>query len=535
MASKVFRRVGGLLPGRSVFDLSYEKKFTCDMGQLIPVMCDEVVPGDTFQIGNEIVIRFQPLIAPILHEINAYVHYFFVPYRLLWEDWEEFITGGTEGPQVPDTSPVLPRWSPSPGKNAVGSLWDYFGFPVDVVPAGALPLDFPKRAYNFVFAEYYRDQNLQKMDDDEYDTFVETNEDVLIRNWEKDYFTASLPWQQRGVAPALPISGVSSAVFNGAYTTTPLTVNGLYSVTVSPEAGNPNAGNLNKLNQYGNPTPWINNDPIQAYIGPSFIDWLNNNKVTLENLATFNVADLRLAFQIQKWLERNARAGARYTEFLRSHFGVSPRDDRLDRPEYIGGSKSPIIISEVLQTSSSDSTSPQANMAGHGLTADKRFVAKYRVVEYGLIIGIMSVMPRTGYSQGIDRQWLRRTRYDFYFPEFANLSEQAVENAEIVATNDEQYNLGEWGFIPRYDEMRFKRTLICGQMRSLLDYWHLGRKFDLNSPPLLNEDFIKCKPENLKRIFAVQEEPGLVVNFANVIRAVRPMPVLGNPGLIDHH
>lgn len=509
MASKVFRMVGGLKPGRSVVDLSYEHKFTCDMGELVPVLCDEVVPGDTWQIGNEIVVRFQPLVAPILHEINAYVHYFFVPYRLLWDEWEEFITGGTEGPQVPDTSPVIPLWDPSPGKIYEGSLWDHLMSCAGVRPAGALPIDMPKRAYNFVWLEYYRDQNLQKMDDDEYDTFLETNEDLLIRNWEKDYFTASLPWQQRGVAPALPITGFAPVMFGQDR-----------DIIASSNWNDVSQSNLASFRVLGTPISPTLERPLYA---------------SMENVATFNVADLRLAFQIQKWLERNARAGARYTEFLRSHFGVAPRDERLDRPEYIGGSKSPIIISEVLQTSSTDNTTPQANMAGHGLTADKRYVAKYNVVEYGLIIGIMSVMPRSAYMQGIDRQWLRRTRYDFYFPEFAHLSEQEVWNAEIVATDNEEHNKGLWGFIPRYDEMRVKRSRVSGKLRSVLDYWHLGRKFDLNSPPMLNEDFIQCKPEYLKRIFAVPSEPGLIVNFGNVIRAVRPMPVLGNPGLIDHY
>jgi hypothetical protein len=252
--------------------------------------------------------------------------------------------------------------------------------------------------------------------------------------------------------------------------------------------------------------------------------------------ATFDVSDLRLAFQIQKWMERNARAGVRYTEFLRAHFGVAPRDERLQRPEYIGGSKSPIIISEVLQTSQSTqgtAGSPQGNMAGHGLTADRTRAARYRVSEYGWILGIMSVMPRTAYQQGVNRQFLRRTKFDHYFAEFAHLSEQAIENVELVATNDENYNAGIFGYQGRYDELRYMPSRVCGNMRQLYDYWHLGRKFSLTSPPLLNEEFIKCVPD--KRIFAVQNEDGLIVNVANIIRAVRPMPIMSNPGLIDHN
>ena len=178
----IFASVGSLQPRRSVFDLSYEKKFTCDMGQLIPVMCDEVIPGDYFKIGNQQVIRFQPLVAPTLHEINSYVHYFFVPYRILWDEWEDFITGGVDG----DDTPVIPTWTPTPVTgNAVNSLWDYLGFPTGVSPAGAYPLDFPRRAYNTVWNEYYRDETLQN-------EVLLTNETILNRNWEKDYFTSSL-------------------------------------------------------------------------------------------------------------------------------------------------------------------------------------------------------------------------------------------------------------------------------------------------------------------------------------------------------
>ena len=195
---KIFSEVKQANPGKSVFDLSYSKLFTCDMGQLIPVVCDEMVPGDTFDMGAEIIVRFQPLVAPILHPINVYVHSFFVPYRLLWDQWEDFITRGVTG----DLEPVIPRWTPT--NTAMGSLWDYMGFPTGVTPTGALPLDFVRRAYNLVYNEYYRDETLIA-------EVAETNESILRRAWAKDYFTSALPWQQRGTAPSLPISGVTSA------------------------------------------------------------------------------------------------------------------------------------------------------------------------------------------------------------------------------------------------------------------------------------------------------------------------------------
>lgn len=493
----VFRNVSGLRPGRSIFDLSYDKKLTCDMGQLIPIMCDEVIPGDIFKIANQIVIRFQPLVAPVLHQINVFVHYFFVPYRLLWDSWEDFISGGVDG----DDTSVVPRWEVT--NNAIGSLWDYMGFPTGVTPVGAYPLDFPRRAYNTIFNQYYRDETLT----DEVDI---TNQAILYRSWLKDYFTSALPWQQRGTAPALPITGETSAEWP--------------STAFNQSAPSSMAGfSANAVEGL-----YVGADADQLQMAKNFFA---NNTVDLSTASTFDIADLRLAFQIQKWMERNARGGVRYTEFLRSHFGVSPRDDRLQRPEYIGGSKSPVIISEVLQTSSTDSTSAQGNLAGHGIVADQTYVAKYRAEEFGLIMGIMSVMPVPAYQQGIDRQWLRRTKYDFFFPEFANLSEQAIEEAEIYAQATEALNTAIFGYQGRFDELRVKRNQVCGLMRTDFNYWHMGRIFD--SAPALNSAFVVSDPT--KRIFAVPSEPGLIVDVGNQITALRPIPVASNPGLIDHN
>nr|QJB19760.1 MAG: major capsid protein [Microvirus sp.] len=521
--SNTFQNIRGLRPGRSVFNLSYEKKMTCDMGQLIPIMCDEVVPGDKFTIGNQVVVRFQPLVAPVMHEINCYVHYFFVPYRILWDQWDDFITGGPNG----TLTPVIPTWTPTPSTgNVKGTLWDFLGFPTGISPTGRFPLDFPRRAYNRIYNEFYRDETLIT-------EVAETNETILNRCWEKDYFTSSLPWQQRGTAPSLPISGTSHAIWSGDQTLSNLNAyiqrNGterLFGATASDgtdvltmKTTNSSSGALTNQPVYTKPTL-----PASA---------LNNNIVDLSSATTFNVSDLRLIFQIQKWLERNARGGARYTEFLRSHFGVSPRDDRLQRPEYMGGSKCPVIFSEVLKTATTDATSPQGNMAGHGIAVDTSYCAKYFAQEYGLIMGVMSIMPRSAYQQGIDRQWLRQTKYDFYFPEFANLSEQAIERVELYASAIESENKTLFGFQGRYDEMRVKRNMVVSEMRDTFNYWHLGRVF--SSAPLLNQSFVECTPATLKRIFAVQNVPGLIVTCGNLIKAVRPLPVQSEPGLIDHN
>ena len=454
MSGKTFQNVQALRPGMSVFDLSYMKTFTADMGQLIPVMADEMVPGDIFKIGNQSVIRFQPLVAPILHEINAYVHYFFVPYRLLWDKWEDFISGGPDG----QDAHIIPVWTT--GYPDIGTLWDYLGYPTGVTPTPETsPMAFPKRAYNLIYNEYYRDENLQNevpLDDGS----------LLSRNWEKDYFTSALPWQQRGTAPALPISGTTHAI---------------WSSDPSTRIPNNSVGTAVTLTGYKNAGVYGAFGDTEAILNSGYVPkaGLNNNIVDLSSATTFNVADLRLVFQIQKWMERNARSGVRYTEFLRSHFGVSPRDERLQRPEYVGGSKSPIIISEVLQTSETGS-SPQGNMSGHGISASSTFCGKYRATEYGVMMGIMSIMPRTMYQQGLQRQWTRRTRYDFYFPEFANLSEQAVLNKEVYVSGNDTNDKMIFGYQGRFDEMRTKQNMVCGQMKSIFSYWHLDVYFPHN-------------------------------------------------------
>nr|WAE43637.1 MAG: major capsid protein [Microviridae sp.] len=519
-STRVFQNTGSARPGRSTFDLSYEKKLTCDMGQLIPVMCDEVIPGDVFHISNEIVVRFQPLVAPILHEVNVFTHYFFVPYRLLDDEWEDFITGGVDGLNAS----VLPRWNPT--NYALGSLWDYLGFPPTILPPGmSAPMAYPKYAYNRIYNDYYRDQNLIAPLD------VTINEDILIRAWEKDYFTSSLLFQQRGTAPALPMSGTVHATFNETLPGAGAVIGALMYPAVSTANSHPL--NYDMTNGY----PFSAMDKISQELGQAYIPLvnLNMNDIDLTGHA-FNISELRLAFQMQRMLERNARAGARYTEWLKANYGVSPRDERLQRPEYIGGSRSPVIISEVLQTSMTVDPvgavkgSPQGTMAGHGIAVDRQFAAKYRATEFGLIMGIMSIMPRAAYSQGINRQWLRRTKWDFFNVALQNLSEQAIEKEEIYLTNNETTNMGIFGYQGRFDEMRYKPNMVVGEMRNLLDYWHLAREFA--AMPILNQSFIECVPD--KRIFAVETVPGLIVSVANKIRATRPMSLSAEPGLIDH-
>lgn len=510
-----FQRVRALHPPRSFFDLSYQKLMDITLGKLYPVMCDEVIPGDFFKIGNEMVLRFQPMVAPILNEVYVTVHYFFVPYRLLWNaetneeleetgSWEDYITGGFDG----DDASVLPTWSPTiPGGCAIGSLWDYLGFPTALADyTSALPCDFPRRAYNLIINDYYIDSHIDPM-------LGLDNENIARRRWNKDYFTSARLNQQLGTAPALPISGSTHALWDASS----------FVSVVGPLTPN--------MASYS-PSGRIELYPGGSSDATNLLNVFNDNTVDLSVASTFDIADLRLAFQIQKWLERNQRAGARYKEFLLAHYGQSPRDDRLQRPEYIGGSKSPVIFSEVLQTSESGSTA-QGNLAGHGISVSRTFCGKYHVKEHGLIMGLLSVMPKAIYQQGINRQWLKDTRYDFYFPEFANLSEQAILKRELFVTAGDAgvTNLSIFGYQGRYDEHRQKMSMVCGKMRDTPYYsWHMSRIF--TTAPTLNSAFIGCTPR-LDCMAAPQENP-ILLNFGNIIHAMRPLPVLAEPGLIDH-
>lgn len=509
-----FKKIGRAKVGRSVFNLSYDKKGTCDLGDLIPVCCDEMVPGDIFKVAVQAVIRFLPMVAPILHEINVYFHYFFVPYRILWNEktndetsdtgtWEEFITGGLDGADASS----IPQWTGP--TTTVGSLWDYFGFPVGITPTSRIPIDMPRRAYNLTLNEYYLDTQI--------DTPLGLEDEVIVkRRWEKDYFTSARPDQQLGTAPSLPLSGTTNADWSA---DVPLTWPNVISNTSHQMLGD--VSNV----------PYNANTKADLEAGVVAEADADNNTVDFSGAGTFDVADLRSVFQIQRWQERNARAGARYTEFLGSHFGVNPRDERLDRPEYIGGCKMPVIVSEVLQTESSDASTPQATMAGHGVSANSKYIGKYRAKEFGLILGLMSIMPRSVYENGIDRQWQRTDKFDFYFPEFAHLSEQAVEQVEICASATGAINIQTFGYQGRYDEMRSKRSMVVGELREgeSFEHWHLSRHL---TNPVLNSTFLACDPR--KDFLAVPSDPAVIFNIANIIKAIRPLPFIADPGYVDH-
>lgn len=526
MNRSIYQNVQGRNISKSVFDLSYEKKFTCDMGQIIPVQVDEVVPGDYFKMGCQWVTRTTPLVAPILHEVDQFVYSFFVPYRLMWNeetrkaladlpepvtenigDWETFISKGVSG----NDNSVPPTWIPT--DTSVGSLWDYMGLPTDKDPAGAYPLDFIRRAYNFIYNEYFRDQNWIP-------EVSLLNEEVLNVAWEKDRLTSSLPWQQRGTAPAIPLSGLLPVQGIG------VGADSTYTDITSRESDGTSP-------VYARAWAMSGIDSLRVKAEDTGSPHYPDINVDLAEGVSFTFNDLRELAQVQRWMELNARTGVRYTELIQAHFNVRNQDARLQRPEMIGGCQSGLIFSEVLQTSETTENSPQGNLAGHGIGAGNNYIGNYKVPEHGLIMTLMFVRPKSAYQDGINKQWLRDTVFDFYWPEFANLSEQAITNAEVcIVDGDSEHNQDIFGYQGRYNEMRSKDNIVCGNMRNLYDYWHFGRKFNPVSPPVLNEEFLTCIPR--KDVFAVTDEDCLIINFGNVIKAFRPMPVMANPGFLDH-
>lgn len=512
-----------MFPKRSMFDLTHERKYTCDMGALVPSFVQEVLPGDTFKCLTNAVVRLSPLLAPMMHRVDIFTHYYFVPYRLLWNNWQSFITGGEDGT---DAS-VFPTVSSGASGKAAGTLWDYMGCPTNwakddgtSIPVANFSVSaLPFRAYNMIYNEWYRDQNLIdpvaiSLADGVDST---TNLNLLYRAWEKDYFTSALPWPQKGpdvllpIGTAAPVSTMSVDVLSGVQ-------DALHFKRASGSAM-PVIGNLytdsNLVSVSANPSP----DNGIGSVYPS------NLAADLSSATAVSVNDLRLANRVQQWQERNARGGSRYIESILAHFGIRSSDARLQRPEYLGGGRSPIVVSEVLQTSSTDSVSPQANMAGHGFAAGGMVPFKKSFEEHGIILGITSVLPRTAYMQGSPRMFNRRTRYDFFWPLFANLGEQSILKKEIFASAGEPDSV--FGYAPRYDEYRHAESSVHGDFKGNLDFWHMARKFD--STPSLTSSFVTANPT--KRVFATTETNSVYVQLLNQCTAFRPLPKRAVPQL----
>lgn len=491
-------------PKLNKFDLGHEKKMSLNMGKLVPMFIQDVVPGDKIRVGSEIFMRFAPMIAPIMHRVNVYTHYFFVPNRIVWDEWQDFITGGEDG----TANPIFPQFELSTQNLnlGLGSLADYMGIPylagVALQPEKISALPF--RAYQLIYNEYYRDQNLvAKLDIPRTSGVIanQTEIDMLLklrtRAWEKDYFTSALPWPQKGAEAGVPITSVME---DGV-----LTSSGLPPAAIAPVQIDPS----------GNPL-------IGASPG------------TITSTGNVLINELRKANRLQKWLEKQARGGGRYVETILSQFGIQIPDYTIQRPEYLGGGKQHVSISEVLSTF--DNTAgdlPQGNMSGHGVSAGVTHGFSKSFNEHGYIIGIMSVMPKTAYQQGISKHFSKFDKFEFYWPEFAHLGEQEIKNKELFfdTTNAGTSNQETFGYTPRYAEYKFTPSTVHGDFRSSLAYWHIGRIFQ--DQPALNEEFITADNQEMDRIFAVVDpaQHKLWCQIYNSVDALRPMPYFATPDL----
>ena len=526
--SKIFNSVPGNRVKRNVFNLSHERKMSMNMGQLIPMLMQEVVPGDTFRVDSEIMMRLAPMLAPVMHRVNVYTHYFFVPNRIIWNEWEDFITG--------NGTPVFPKIrvgeESAPDVKDLftdeGTLPDYMGFPTYRFPSLAGASDFelnalPFRAYQKIYNEYYRDQDLvEEVDISDASGITDEHNETLDlltirrRAWEKDYFTSARPWAQKGDSVELPLTGSADIVYND----DPLNTQILRSSNNS--STQPNANLQTKTSGI------LTNDVNQLN---SVLDLNGTHKVDLSSATASTINELRRAFQLQKWLERNARSGSRYTEVLQAHFGVKSSDARLQRPEYLGGGRQAVSISEVLQTSEATLDSPLGAMSGHGISVGRSNRFKRFFEEHGYVIGIVSVLPRTAYQQGIPKIFRKFDKFDYFWPEFQHIGEQEIKNYELFWNNDE-VDEETFGYTPRYAEYKQQPSSVHGDFRNDLKYWHMGRVFD--SRPNLNDLFVTAVPTT--RIFNVTDinVDKLWVQIYNNVKAVRPMAVYGEPGLIDH-
>lgn len=519
----IFNRVKRAKVQKSKFDLSHEVKTTFNPGELIPVLNKEMLPGDKWKGNTEILIRMAPMLAPLMHRINVYTHFFFVPFRLLWNEWEPFITGGDRGDKVP-VFPKIMLNETTKTYTAKGSLFDHLGIPPlnqKTITAEFGISSLPFKAYQLIYNEYYRDQTI---DDDIFDKdnnpdyitldsghIDSADEEFLLcvakrsKRWDKDYFTSCLPEAQKGEAVDVPLHVTGQ----GQYYEAP---------TADGDYDKYNPGSTVDI-QSGSTGLMTSSEVGVEYLG-------------LDPGTTIDVNDLRKVTRIQRWLERQARAGSRYCETLLSHFGVHPGDHQLQRPVYCGGGIQPVQVSEVLQhTPDSGSNSVVGDMYGHGISVGGNNNFQYSANEHGILMGICCVMPKATYSQGINKEWRRFDKFDYGWPEFANLGEQEVKNHEIFYEG-EAWNvaLDTFGYQQRYAEYKYANSRVSSEFRDTLEYWTMNRKF--NTKPTLSSTFLTMQNDTWKKPFAVQSYSDyLWANIYHNISAIRPLPYDADPRL----
>lgn len=493
---------------RGKFALGYRHLLSCDAGELIPVGLTEVLPGDTIQMSSSVLLRASPLLAPVMHPVTVSLSHWFVPHRLSWEDWEDFITGGPDGM---DAS-VFPTINFPTGGPEIGTLADYLGIPTDVVRVGGTDVSaLPFRGYARIWNEFFRDQDLQTALTIDETSGADTTTSVALQNcaWEKDYFTSSRPWEQKGPSITIPIG--DRADVKGLGTTGDITTSS--QAVRETDGTNPTyAAGFNIGVGSGAVGLWADTDGAAGAERPEIYADLSSASAITINL-------LREALALQRYEEARARFGSRYVEYLR-YLGVQSSDARLQRPEYLGGGRQVIQFSEVLQTA--EGSDPVGELRGHGIAAARSNRFRRFIEEHGYIFTLMSIRPKTVYMQGLGRTWNRRTKEDFWQKELQHIGQQAVLNKEIYAAHATPE--GTFGYQDRYDEYRRSESRVSGEFKSsTLNFWHFAREF--SSDPALNAAFVSCVPT--ERTFAV---PSQDVYYANVKHSIQARRLVSSQG-----
>ncbi len=539
---------------RSTFDRSSSLKTSFNVGDIVPFYLDEVLPGDTFKVKTSKVVRLQTMLTPMMDNVYLDTYFFFVPNRLTWNHWKQFNGENTESAWLPETEYEVPQITSPPGTGwSVGTIADYFGIPTGVPGLSVNALPF--RAYALIMNEWFRDQNLQDplvipLDDA---TVAGVNTGTFVTDVAKggkpyiaakyhDYFTSALPSPQKGPDVTIPVGGSTNYPVMAMVDNVP----GYNASSAVPmvgranKSGMPGASNsaMIGINATSNSSYEIfantGNTSDRNAFSPSNLWAINDGSVAA---ATIN--QLRLAFQIQKLYERDARGGTRYIEILKSHFGVTSPDARLQRPEYLGGNRIPITVNQIVQQSATqDGSTPQGTPVGLSLTTDIHHDFVKSFTEHGFVIGLMVARYDHTYQQGLDRMWSRRDRFDYYWPVFANIGEQAIKNKEIYAQGNSKDD-EVFGYQEAWADYRYKPNRVTGEMRSSyaqsLDVWHLAD--DYKALPSLSDSWIREDKSNVDRVLAVTSAVSNQL-FCDVYvqnKTTRPMPLYSIPGLIDHH